>query len=118
MLFPRDFPIVDGVVAASVEEEEGRCLQDGVSRWSGRYARRLGLMECYLYGASLREQKEVGCVVDGAQMPGEIRDFGGIGDVGEELASEMEGSAAAHGGRSGGVAWLGDVYGCGMRTVL
>lgn len=75
-------------------------------------------MECYLYGASLREQKEVGCVVDGAQMPGEIRDFGGIGDVGEELASEIEGRAAAHGGSSVGVAWLGDVYGCGMRTVL
>ncbi len=52
------------VLAEGEEEDEGACLQDGGSGWAGRYAARFGLAECYLCGACLREQEEIGCVVD------------------------------------------------------
>ena len=51
-------------------------------------------------------------------MPGEIREFGGIGDVGEERVSEVEGCAAVGGDSGGGATWLGEVHVCGVRTVF
>ena len=50
-------------------------------------------------------------------MADEIRDCRGVGHVGEERASEMEGCAAVGGGSGGGATWLREVHVCDVRTV-
>ncbi len=51
-------------------------------------------------------------------MSGEVRDCGGIGHVGEERASEIEGRAAIDGGGGGYATWLGEIHFRGVRTVF
>ena len=109
---------VDGVAAAGVQEEAGRCAHEGVALWSGGYAGRLAGAEVGLWAGGFREQDEVGGVVEGGEAVGEVAESGAVGAVGEERVGEVEGRAAVDAGGGGAATWLGEIHVCGVRKLF
>ena len=107
------------VPAAGVEEEERRGVQDGGTAGPVGDAGVLALPEGVLGRSGLWEEEQVGGGVEGCEVGGEGGAVGAVGEVGEELVGEAEGVGVVHcGGGRRGAAWLGEVHGCGRRTVL
>lgn len=92
-------------------------MQDLVAEGSVHEAGGFGFVEVGIGRGALREEQQVGGVVDGGELACEGGDVGAAVKAGEERESEGQWGAAAAAGGSGG-AGLGKVHGGGVRRTF